>query len=133
MNLDRDSTSMRRRVGKRWLTHEVLRPVPAAESLFYEHIVPILVFALRERIYGESFGPDDVQGCLVTASEHSGLPKLRATPEVFLPALLCERAELLDVCLRRYRLAQPKLTVRPLPEPVVAPRRAAIDATDDLS
>jgi hypothetical protein len=121
--LPRDTSIMRKRVGGEWLTHEVVRTGPVAGPMQYEHIIPVLVFALRHRIHGEDYSGDDVHGCMVTHQEHQSLLKLRTAPNVLIPALACERNQLLDVCLRRYTESNVKLI--PLANRVRAPRRAS--------
>lgn len=93
---------MRRTVGRRWITHEVRRDAPTNAPLHYEHIIPVLVFALRARIHGETVTDTDVFGCIVTQSEHQRLLTLRTSPNVLIPALACEKRDLLAVCARRY-------------------------------
>ena len=120
-HLVRDSPVMRNQLNQKWLTHEVDRSRPVAETLQYEHIIPVMVFALRREIHGELFSVDDVCGCMVTRQEHQSLVKLRTAPNVLIPALACERHQLLDVCLRRYSASNVKLIA--LPKRVQAPRR----------
>ena len=93
---------MRKQVGGRWLTHQVVRSEPATGPLHYEHIIPVLIFALRYEIHREQFSTEDVVACIVTATEHGRLRKLRNAPDILIPALACERDQVLDVCLRRY-------------------------------
>jgi hypothetical protein len=113
---------MRKDLNQKWLTHKVARTRQVAEPLQYEHIIPVMVFALRHQIHGENFSVDDVYGCMVTKQEHQTLVKLRTAPNVLIPALACERHQLLDVCLRRYTEGNVKLVV--LPKRVRASGRA---------
>ena len=115
---------MRKQIGRRWLTHKVVRNTPVEGPLEYEHIVPVLVFALRREIHRETFTTDDCFGCLVTRQEHQTLLKLRSNPTILIASLACERDELLDVCLRRYSAVGLRLVK--LSERVVAPRSGPI-------